>query len=138
MMALDSKASSRVFLRITAAVLATALLATTIFANTIPGLHVDVAWVLLRILDITNGARPFSGMNFYTGAMNEYLAWPFVVGSGYQLWGLRLACVQQRYRGPVRDAHIARSSSRRPRNMELDGGPLGHFGAVRSLFALCD
>ncbi len=67
------------------------LMLATIFAGFIPGLHGDEAWVVLRVVKITNGERPFSGMNFYTGALNEYLAWPFLVAAGYRFCALRVA-----------------------------------------------
>jgi len=62
----------------------------TIGANTIPGLHADEAWVMLRVREIADGARPLFGMNHYTGALHQYLAWPFLAASGFQVWGLRL------------------------------------------------
>ena len=86
-----SSGTSLEFWRVALPSLAVALVLTTIFIGSITGLHGDEAWVVLRVAEIANGSRPFSGMNYYTGALNAYLAWPFLAATGYQFWALRLA-----------------------------------------------
>lgn len=83
-------AASRGFLAAAAALAVVGLALATVGANTIPGLHADEAWVMLRVREIADGARPLFGMNHYTGALHQYLAWPFLAASGFQVWGLRL------------------------------------------------
>lgn len=71
--------------------LAVALALTTMFADSIPGLHADEAWAMLRVHETAAGQLWFKGQSYYTGALNQVLAWPFLEASGYQPWGLRLA-----------------------------------------------
>lgn len=68
-----------------------AMAVTTIFPNLITGLHGDEAWVILRAHEIGSGSHAFEGMNFYTSALNQYLAWPFLAASGFQFSALRVA-----------------------------------------------
>ncbi|HXQ41813.1 MAG TPA: hypothetical protein VN821_11130 [Candidatus Udaeobacter sp.] len=65
---------------------------TTLFAGSIPGLHGDEAWVLRQVAEISKGARPLSGMTSYSGALNQYLLWPFLAAGGYGVWTLRAVC----------------------------------------------
>ncbi len=58
--------------------------------SSIPGLHGDEAWILLRVRELAHGARPWDGMNFYTGAVHQYLVWPFVHLAGERVIALRL------------------------------------------------
>jgi hypothetical protein len=55
----------------------------------IPGLHADEAWSLFRVTELQNGARPLDGMTFYTGALYQYLAWPFISIFGLTAGALR-------------------------------------------------
>jgi hypothetical protein len=55
----------------------------------VPGLHGDEAWTIARVKAIAGGERPLSGMNFYTGAVYEYLLWPAFESFGYRLTVLR-------------------------------------------------
>ena len=48
----------------------------------VPGLHHDEAWVIETAAQMTNGARPLTGMNHYSGVFHVYLLWPVM-----ELWG---------------------------------------------------
>ena len=55
----------------------------------LPGISQDEAWVLFRVHAISEGERPVAGMTFYTGAMYQYLVWPFLELFGYRIGVLR-------------------------------------------------
>lgn len=57
----------------TAGILALSTALLSAWTSTLPGLHGDEAWVLLRSAEIQAGERPLSGMNYYTGALHQYL-----------------------------------------------------------------
>ncbi len=51
----------------------------------LPGLVVDEAWSFFRARAIIDGLRPLDGMNYYTGALHQYL-----LAAGVELFGLRV------------------------------------------------
>ena len=55
----------------------------------IPGLHDDEAWLIHTAARLHQGARPLSGMNQYTGALQVYLLWPLM-----EVWGFRVEVVR--------------------------------------------
>jgi hypothetical protein len=57
-----------------------------IWPSTVPGLHGDEAWVILRAKDIAAGARSLDGMNYYTGAL-----YPYVLCAAMELFGFDIA-----------------------------------------------
>ncbi len=58
-----------------------------------PGLHGDEAWAGLRAATIVAGARPIVGMNYYTGALHQYLVAGTFVLFGTGTWTLRFPSV---------------------------------------------
>ncbi len=56
----------------------------------IPGVNGDEPWIIGRIAELRDGARPLSGMTFYTAAMHQYLTWPFVEALGATPLAIRL------------------------------------------------
>src|SRR5688572_21158982 len=68
--------------------LATALL--TLELGDIPGLHCDEAWVILRVHRFLAGEGPVAGMNYYAGALNQWLAMPLLALTQFAPAGLRL------------------------------------------------
>lgn len=67
-----------------------AAIATTIWSGSIPGLHADEAWSLLRIAEILEGQHQLNGMNYYTGVLHHYVALPAVAVLGPVPAALRL------------------------------------------------
>ena len=63
---------------------------TTIWSGTLPGLHADEAWSILRIAEIRDGHHRLDGMNGYTGVLHHYLALPLVALLGPVPAALRL------------------------------------------------
>src|SRR5438132_1477176 len=61
--------------------------------GSLPGLHGDEAWVGLRAADILAGARPIVGMNYYTGALHQYVVACCFLLFGAGTWTLRLPSV---------------------------------------------
>jgi len=57
----------------------------------IPGLHDDEAWIIHAVSELSQGARPLSGMNQYTGALHLYLLWPLMEAFGFRVEVLRAA-----------------------------------------------
>jgi 4-amino-4-deoxy-L-arabinose transferase-like glycosyltransferase len=68
----------------------------------VPGLHGDEAWVALRVRELQHAAEQgqgfarlrgsggLDGMNFYTGALHQYLVWPVIAALGESTLALRL------------------------------------------------
>jgi 4-amino-4-deoxy-L-arabinose transferase-like glycosyltransferase len=56
----------------------------------IPGVNADEAWVLERVRELENGARPWNGMTFYVAALHQYLVWPCVRLFGEHPFAIRL------------------------------------------------
>ena len=61
-------------------------------ASSVTGLHPDEAWNFLRVAEISQGARPFQGMNSYTGPGFQYLLWPIFALFGATITTLRITC----------------------------------------------
>ena len=59
-------------------------------ASSVTGLHPDEAWNFLRVDEISLGARPFQGMNSYTGPCFQYLLWPIFALFGATISTLRI------------------------------------------------
>ena len=53
------------------------------------GLHVDEAWSFFRAREILSGRRPLDGMNYYTGALHQYLLAAGVKAFGLHHWVIR-------------------------------------------------
>lgn len=61
----------------------------TFEVDSIPGIHGDEAWSLLRSWEIGHGLRPFTGINSYTGSVFQYLLAPIFQILGYSVQVLR-------------------------------------------------
>ena len=72
-----------------ASVLVLAGVLLTLGVSHLPGVSQDEAWVFFRVREISAGARPVAGMSFYTGALHQYLVWPFLELFGYKIGVLR-------------------------------------------------
>jgi hypothetical protein len=60
-----------------------------VWPETLPGLHADEAWSLFRAKEILEGYRPAGGMNYYTGALHQYLLAVFAQAFGLHVWAAR-------------------------------------------------
>lgn len=67
-----------------------ALTGLTVWTDSVPGLHGDEAWSLLRIDDIRAGRHRLDGMNRYTGVLHHYLSLPLAALLGPIPSALRL------------------------------------------------
>jgi hypothetical protein len=67
-----------------------ALAGLLVWPGSVPGLHGDEAWSLLRINEIMAGRHRLDGMNHYTGVLHHYLALPLVALLGPIPSALRL------------------------------------------------
>lgn len=62
----------------------------SLWSGSLPGLHGDEAWSLLRIDEILTGRHRLDGMNRYTGVLHHYLSLPLVALLGPIPAALRL------------------------------------------------
>ncbi|HEY0706357.1 MAG TPA: glycosyltransferase family 39 protein [Polyangia bacterium] len=60
------------------------------YLSRIPGVNADEAWVLERVRELAQGARPWNGMTFYVAAIHQYLVWPCVSLFGEHPFAIRL------------------------------------------------
>lgn len=67
-----------------------ALAGLLVWPGSVPGLHGDEAWSLLRIDEIMAGRHRLDGMNRYTGVLHHYLSLPLVALLGPVPSALRL------------------------------------------------
>ncbi len=61
-----------------------------IFPGSITGLHFDEAWTFFRCMSIAEGYHFINGMNGYTGAIHQYLMFPFFTIFGYYTETIRI------------------------------------------------